>query len=178
MANAQNVKIKRNNLQKRQVISCLFCCDKKHHRTSAPKGSNANNANLKCCKPKGIPMIVIQQIIPATADITANSQPQKIIQKTFKTIDPPDILPYTISFPKGDNTSFENLKHCNPMGIPMIVIKHNTPAKHNHMAQIRPPNNKHIILPSKLIILLPPFLFIICYNIKVLLIVQGFFSFF
>ena len=33
---------------------------------SFPKGDNAKAANLKCCKPKGIPMIVIHNIAPKT----------------------------------------------------------------------------------------------------------------
>lgn len=34
--------------------------------TSFPKGKNASLTNLKCCRPKGIPIIVIQRTTPST----------------------------------------------------------------------------------------------------------------
>lgn len=155
-----------------------FLCFAPFYRTSAPKGSNASSANLKCCNPKGMPMMVIQHTIPDMAEAAASSQPQKSSQKIFNIIEPPEKLPYTISFPKGQSIRDANLKHCNPTGMPMMVMQHNMPAKNHPMAQISPPNISHNILPNKLIVFFTPFLFIICHNITILLLSKCLFAFF
>ena len=50
---------------------------------SFPKGDNAKAANLKCCKPKGIPMIVIHNIAPKTKWDRQIQMPPKNIHRIF-----------------------------------------------------------------------------------------------
>ena len=50
-----------------------------NHLTLAPKGIKASLAILKCCRPKGIPTIVMHRSIPKTADSIARGIPVNII---------------------------------------------------------------------------------------------------
>lgn len=61
---------------------------------SLPNGANDNLANLKHCTPTGIPMIVIQQMIPAKPHAKNDKNPPKINHKMFnnKFILPPTRL--------------------------------------------------------------------------------------
>ena len=117
------------------------------YRTSLPKGIRANFANLKCCNPNGIPIMVIHNRQPEIADPNASQKPDTINHIIFNKNDgtPP---PYTISFPNGKNASFANLKHCNPTGIPTIVIHHNTPANNHPSPDKHPPKINHSALPK------------------------------
>ena len=101
-------------------------------RISAPKGINARAANLKCCKPKGIPMMVRQLPTPMAMELMQSPSPPSNIQMTFKRTEPEDMFPKYTFLPKGIRISFANLKHCKPTGIPTTVIQHNTPANIQH----------------------------------------------
>lgn len=79
-------------------------------RIVAPKGINANLAILKCCKPNGIPIIVMQKITPNKAEPIAIGIPVINNHIIFK-IREPAPPPYTTSFPKGKKDSPANLKH-------------------------------------------------------------------
>lgn len=53
------------------------------YTTSFPKGQNARVANLKHCKPTGIPIIVIHQMHPAKTHASPPSKPPNINQRIF-----------------------------------------------------------------------------------------------
>lgn len=116
----------------------------------APTGKIANLANLKCCIPKGIPMMVQHKIKPKTTCTTASSKPPKSHQSTFISKEPTP-PPYSISLPKGNRLSTANLKHCIPKGMPIIVMHQKIPTKHQHNPANNPPNKNQIILPNKFI---------------------------
>ena len=94
---------------------------------SCPNGNNTKAAILKYCKPNGIPTIVIQKIIPVTANVRHCSHPNKIAHKTFKIVLPLLALTLTTCLPKDQKKNFPNLKYCKPIGIKTIVIQHNAP---------------------------------------------------
>ena len=96
-----------------------------NYLTPEPKGIRANFATLKCCRPNGIPITVIQRRRPNTADSIASGI--LILISKLYLITKNLIPPYSTSFPNGKKTSFANLKHCIPIGIPIIVIDHKSP---------------------------------------------------
>lgn len=121
-----------------------------HHITLAPNGVKANLAILKNCLPKGMPIIVTQHISPSNKFSKANGIPEIINQNKLAIvlIAPP---PYTTRLPNGQNDKPANLKHCMPIGIPMMVIHHNIPAASHDSPLIKPPHINHKILPIKFI---------------------------
>ena len=54
------------------------------YRTVAPNGISASFASLKHCLPNGMPMIVMQNSTPITADSNAMGTPLKISQKMLQ----------------------------------------------------------------------------------------------
>jgi hypothetical protein len=127
---------------------------RKPYLIEAPKGISASFAILKCCKPKGIPIIVIQQRAPKMADSIARGIPVITIQNILS-IREPAPPPYTTSLPKGKKHRPANLKHCIPIGIPIMVIHHNKLARSQVKPLINPPNINHKIFP-KHPIMMPP----------------------
>ncbi len=127
--------------------------------TSAPNGIRDNFAILKNCFPKGIPIIVRQHIRPATAFPIAIGIPDIISQIIFaiKLTAPP---PYTTSFPNGKNAKPANLKHCKPIGIPIMEMHHRQPAKTHDNPLNKPPHINQSIFPNMLISIFLLFLFI------------------
>jgi hypothetical protein len=95
-----------------------------------------------------MPITVQHKIIPFTAAHTASGTPLKINHNIFATSDgaPP---PYRTSFPNGANAREANLKHCRPMGMPIIVMLHSIPAKHHANACQKPPHIIQMILPKQ-----------------------------
>ena len=58
--------------------------------------------------------------------------------------------PYTTSFPNGKNARLANLKHCRPIGIPMIVMHHRQP-DNTHASPLKsPPQTNQSMFPSML----------------------------
>ena len=58
--------------------------------------------------------------------------------------------PYTTSFPNGKNARLANLKHCSPIGIPMIVMHHRQP-DNTHASPLKsPPQTNQSMFPSML----------------------------
>ena len=114
---------------------------------SEPNGVRDNLAILKNCIPKGIPTIVIHQRSPKITFSKAIHIPKKISHKILPIIDttPP---PYLTSFLNGKNDKEANLKHCNPIGIPIIVIQQIIPARTHDNPLKNPPNKNHNILPT------------------------------
>jgi|BioPla2DNA2_1021312.scaffolds.fasta_scaffold09396_3 hypothetical protein len=113
-----------------------------------PKGIKANLAILKCCNPKGIPTTVIQRNIPKTADSMARGIPVTSNHMIFNKKEPTP-PPYSTSFPKGKKQSPANLKHCNPTGIPTMVMHQTTPASSQLIPLMKPPQINQIIFPRQ-----------------------------
>ena len=100
---------------------------------------------------------------PQTTSAIAIGIPVKSSQNIFaiRLIAPP---PYVTSLPNGKNASPANLKHCKPIGIPMIVIHQPIPAITHESPAAKPPNINHKIFPSIPIFLFsPPSIFILCF---------------
>lgn len=114
----------------------------------APKGIRDSFAILKHCSPKGIPMIVIHSNTPFNTATQARGIPLKISQKTLAMTDtlPP---PYSISFPNGKNVNDASLKHCLPIGMPMIVMLHRSPAITHEKPSHSPQARNQIIFPKQ-----------------------------
>ena len=92
-------------------------------------------------------MIVMHQRQPRIRFATAISKPKKTIQITFtKSENMP--LPYTISLPNGHIASDANLKHCKPIGIPMIVMHQISPASSQRIPLNNPPKINQRMLPN------------------------------
>jgi hypothetical protein len=108
---------------------------------------------LKCCKPKGIPIIVIHRINPNTAWVIAIQIPPVRSHRIFiKIYRQPEALVWTIvSRPKGQRESDAIFRVCRPNGIPTIVtIRIRLPMKYS-MAMIIPPNISQMRFPRKFI---------------------------
>lgn len=121
-----------------------------------PIGISDIEANLKCCMPNGMPMMVIQKSKPVTTWPIASQIPIKTSQIIFPNKPnvpvPTSSLPdkcflLTASFPKGQKVNLPITKHALPHGIPMMLIKQSTPASHQAKPMMRPPKTNQIILP-------------------------------
>lgn len=101
----------------------------------------------------------MHRIHPQTTSAIAIGIPVKSSQNIFaiRLIAPP---PYTTCLPNGKNASPANLKHCNPIGIPMIVIHQPIPAITHESPAAKPPNINHKIFPSILMFLFSPLVFL------------------
>lgn len=120
-------------------------------RTVAPKGMSEIAAILKNCIPNGIPTIVMLRRHPSTKFINASSIPPAKNQITFKRNEKHPGLD-SISFPKGLSEIDASLKHCNPTGIPMIVMHHKHPVMIHESQLIKPPHIIQSIFPKILMI--------------------------
>jgi hypothetical protein len=96
-------------------------------------------------------MIVIHISNPNKADSIARGIPVISNQIIFikKEPAPP---PYSTSFPKGKKHSPANLKHCIPIGIPIMVIHHKHPAISQLSPVKKPPHINQMALPKHPII--------------------------
>ena len=94
--------------------------------------------------------MVIQHIRPVKAFPTAIGIPDTISQIIFaiRLTAPP---PYTTSFPNGKNARPANLKHCNPIGIPIMEMHHKHPAKTHDSPLSNPPHINQSKFPNILI---------------------------
>ena len=76
----------------------------------------------------------------------ASGSPETISHMIFTSSEtgPP---PYLTSFPKGKKLSDANLKHCIPMGIPIMVMHQRQPARHQLRPLSAPPKINHNRFP-------------------------------
>lgn len=119
----------------------------------APNGINDSLAILKNCIPNGIPTIVMHQRQPNSRFAIAISSPKK--QTHMMSTRNENVLPsYTISLPNGQNANSANLKHCTPIGIPIIVMQNMHPARHHASPPSRPPNKNQSMFPNVFICIL------------------------
>lgn len=119
----------------------------------APNGINDSLAILKNCIPNGIPTIVMHQRQPNSRFAIAISSPKK--QTHMMSTRNENVLPsYTISLANGQNANSANLKHCTPIGIPIIVMQNMHPARHHASPPSRPPNKNQSMFPNVFICIL------------------------
>ena len=119
----------------------------------APNGINDSLAILKNCIPNGIPTIVMHQRQPNSRFAIAISSPKK--QTHMMSTRNENVLPsYTISLANGQNANSANLKHCTPIGIPIIVMQNMHPARHHASPPSSPPYTKIIMFPNVFICIL------------------------
>jgi hypothetical protein len=116
---------------------------------SFPKGASASEASLKCCLPNGIPIMVRQNNSPnKRCDNAVHNPPvsiHKILNKIYR--QPLLLLCVTTSRPKGQITNPAILKHCNPKGMPIMVMHSAKPPVKYPRAEINPPKKNHIRFP-------------------------------
>ena len=116
-----------------------------------PKGAREISINLKCCRPQGMPIIVIESNKPIIICTRAVYQPPHIIHIMLKSVlkQPASRLSLVTFLPNGQSTRPANLKHCSPHGMPIMVTHNTNPPITYPMAANRPPNNNHTKLPNK-----------------------------
>jgi hypothetical protein len=121
-----------------------------------PKGVKARFISLKCCLPKGIPIMVMQKRRPKNKWVKAIQKPPKTIQMMFIMVERHPVLEEVsvIFTPNGANPTIANLKHCSPKGMPMMVRQ-----------RIKPPiiYSKKINIPPKMIQIILPIKFMMCF---------------
>lgn len=123
----------------------------------------ANADILKCCRPKGIPIIVIHSSNPKNRCVRQIQKPPKKIQITFMTKhrQPPE-FPLSVTWlPKGQRASIPNFNVCNPKGMPIIVTISSKLDIRYSTAVINPPQISQMIFPKNFIVLIYYKLFII-----------------
>jgi hypothetical protein len=120
-----------------------------------PKGVSARPAILKCCKPKGIPIIVIHNNSPNIKCVRLIHIPPINIQTIFIKTDkqPPDPLFSVTLLPKGHNDNMANLSVYNPNGIPIMVTISIILANKYSRAIIIPPKISQIMFPNRFMVL-------------------------
>jgi hypothetical protein len=137
------------------MYQICYVCEYHKLTISLPKGLKAIAVSLKCCRPKGIPIIVMQRITPKIRWVAAMHNPPVSSHNTFiKMYRHPEALGCTrVSLPKGHNASDAILSVCRPKGMPTIVtIRMILPIKYS-IAIIMPPNINQMIFPIRFIML-------------------------
>lgn len=117
---------------------------------SLPNGTNARRANLKCCIPKGIPIIVMHKSNPKNRCVSAIQRPPIKNQIIFIVIDkqPPALSLSLIVVPNGHNITTANFNVCSPKGIPIMVINNPMLLTTYSMHVAKPPNSSQMMFPS------------------------------
>ena len=115
-----------------------------------PKGRRLVPIILKCCRPQGMPTMVMQKIQPKKRCISAIShQPSTIHKRFINVYRHPELFgPSTNSWPKGHRAKAPSLNSCTPKGIPMMVMHRTSPQKKYIIAIKRPPNISQSKFPS------------------------------
>lgn len=91
--------------------------------TSLPKGASESCAILKCCRAKGIPIIVTNSSMPKNTCVSHAHKPPKTIHMILSgiVIHPDDDAVSLTSAPKGQRHSSPILNVCRAKGMPMMV---------------------------------------------------------
>lgn len=115
-----------------------------------PKGKRASRISLKCCLPKGMPMIVILNTTPQKRCVKAMANLPRNHQITFmmpaKQPDGKLVLP--IRVPNGHRATCASLMVCTPKGMPMMVIIRTKLERIYSIEIISPPNITQTMLSS------------------------------
>ena len=121
---------------------------------SFPKGSMAKLANLKCCLPKGIQIIVMENKIPMIKCEMQMVRPPKISHSTFITSDkqPLELSRSLTVLLKGQSANKPSLNVCIPKGIPTMVMHNKKLAIKYSMAIRTPQKTNQTMFPSSFIV--------------------------
>ncbi len=94
-----------------------------------PNGIRETSISLKCCRPKGIPIMVKHNRAPKVRWANAAAKPPQTIQIIFSSNErqPTELSVLTACNPKGLSTNTPILKHCKPKGIPTTVKQSTKP---------------------------------------------------
>lgn len=94
-----------------------------------PNGIKEISRSLKCCRPQGIPIMVMYKRAPMKRCTSAVYHPPKTIHIKLQKVErqPVFVLSLITFLPKGKSTRPAILKHCNPQGIPITVIQSTKP---------------------------------------------------
>jgi hypothetical protein len=124
-----------------------------------PKGVKARFISLKCCLPKGMPIMVRHSRMPKSKWVRAIQIPPHKSHIMFIIVDRQPVLEdvSVIFTPKGARPTKANLKHWRPNGIPtMVRHKINPPIRYS----------KKIIIPPKIIHNMLPIMFIVFFIVR------------
>lgn len=91
----------------------------------------------------------MQYRIPREVASIANGRPVKQIHRRFRQKFKVVLLWDKTIFPKGKKQSFDILKHCLAIGIPIIVNDQSNPAQNQDTPNKAPPKRNQIALPNK-----------------------------
>ena len=118
-----------------------------------PNGVNAKPASLKCWRPNGIPMMVMQSKMPNARCVRLIQIPPSIIQRRFMMIlkHPPDCGVDSIFLPKGQRAKRPIFNVWIPNGIPIMVTIMPTLATMYSTAVTTPPNTNQRIFINRFI---------------------------
>ena len=121
------IDLDRHFAKSKNAKGCLTAC---HLSTIFfPNGTSEISTSLKCCRAKGIPMMVMARSSPNTmCPIAIHNPPHRIQTMLSNTARHPpleDVL--TAIRPKGQRIKPASLKHCSPNGIPMMVQQRTAP---------------------------------------------------
>lgn len=94
-----------------------------------------------------MPMMVQHSKIPFSRAVSANGMPLMNIQNTLA-IKEIVLPPYCTSLPKGQKAKEASLKHCLPMGIPIMVMHHRIPASTQERPCHSPQHRNQMIFPK------------------------------
>ena len=107
----------------------MLPCLGSHQRIALPNGVKANAISLKCCLPKGIPIMVMQNSKPKKRCVSATHTPPQTIQRIFKSVYRHPVLAdvWVMAVPKGVREAMASLNSWTPKGIPIIVRQSTSP---------------------------------------------------
>lgn len=132
-------------------MACIFTALSNAYAstTCLPKGINVSSTSFKCCLPKGIPITVIKSNTANTRCTQAVYSPPVNIQMILNSSErqPPEEGVETTFFPNGNSVKNPILKHCNPNGIPIMVMQKTNPITKYPNAEKKPPHTSQIKLP-------------------------------
>ena len=118
-----------------------------------PNGVSANAANLKCCMPNGMPMMVIHSTMPKPRWDRLIQIPPKNIHKIFMVNErqPPELGQLITFFPNGIRASILIFNVCRPKGMPiMVIIISKLAIKYSMQVNI-PPSSSHMMFINRFI---------------------------
>ena len=114
-----------------------------------PKGKRASVMSLKCCRPKGRPMTVMEKRHPQKRWVRAMGMPPTIHQMMFmsRARQPEGNPSATICVPNGQRATRASLRVCRPNGMPTMVTIMRRLERAYSRAIMSPPKRIQIMLP-------------------------------
>ena len=137
------------------VMAAYLDCYDRFYSKRFPKGVKHIDISLKCCLPKGIPMMVMQSSRPNIRWVRAIHRPPHSIHRILsRVVKQPVFCPLalalsTIFNPKGAKVAMPILMHCIPKGIPTMVQHSISPPRIYSKAAMKPPKISQIKFPIR-----------------------------